>query len=180
MDLDFAVMSCVNVLFLIKFWAFCIKALKVLLTVDPVLESLCSAFYGGCKRNTARLCCWPPFCCSPCCCGAVAAVRRPAAIDRCFLPTGTTAANPPQRHAAVNRWNRETNRRTDRRTDNVPLHRPCSAYYAGNTNRASWQRSMNTWTTWFIVNIFTLTLDGKCCIGCLLGSTLHGRIVIFI
>ena len=32
--------------------------------------SLCSAVYGGCKRDTARLCC-----CPPCCCGAIAAGR---------------------------------------------------------------------------------------------------------
>jgi len=29
-----------------------------------------------------------------------------AAIDRYLLLAGRTAANPPQRHAAVNRWNR--------------------------------------------------------------------------
>jgi len=37
-------------------------------------------------------------------------LRRPAtaAVDRYFLPAGPTAANPPQRHAAVDRWDRQT------------------------------------------------------------------------
>ena len=39
--------------------------------VDDVVSfietSLCSAFYGGCKRDTARICCWPLCCCMPCC-----------------------------------------------------------------------------------------------------------------
>jgi len=50
-------------------------------------------------------------------------LRRPtaAAIDRYLLPARLTAANPPppQRHAVVDRRDRET----DRRTDTVPLHR---------------------------------------------------------
>jgi len=45
-----------------------------------------------------------------------------AAIDRYLLLAGRTAANPPQRHTAVNRWDRQTE---DRRTDTEPLHRPC-------------------------------------------------------
>jgi len=43
-----------------------------------------------------RSCCWAP-----------------AAVDRSVLPTGRSAANPPQQ------------RRTDRRTDARPLHIPC-------------------------------------------------------
>ena len=35
-----------------------------------------------------------------------------AAINRCLLLAVPTAANPPQRHAAVNRWDRQTDRRT--------------------------------------------------------------------
>ena len=30
-----------------------------------------------------------------------------AAIDRYILPAGPTAANPPQQHAAVDRWDRQ-------------------------------------------------------------------------
>ena len=33
------------------------------------LASLRSAFYGGCKCDTARICCRPPCCCAPCCGG---------------------------------------------------------------------------------------------------------------
>jgi len=53
---------------------------------------------------------------------AFAAERRAAlrlaaaAIDRYLLPAEPTAANPPQRHAAVDRW--------DVRSNTVPLHRP--------------------------------------------------------
>ena len=39
--------------------------------VDDVVSfietSLCSAFYSGCKRDTACICCWPLCCCMPCC-----------------------------------------------------------------------------------------------------------------
>jgi len=48
-----------------------------------------------------------------------AAVRR--VIDRYLLPAGPTAANPPQRYAVVDRWDRQTDRRTPYRfTD--PAH----------------------------------------------------------
>jgi len=51
------------------------------------------------------------------------AAARPAAaaVDRYLLSAGPTAANPPQRHAVVDRRDRET----DRRTDTVPSHRYC-------------------------------------------------------
>jgi len=47
---------------------------------------------------------------------AVAAVLwRPvaAAINLYLLPTRPTAANPPQRYAAVDRWDRQTDGQTD-------------------------------------------------------------------
>jgi len=39
-----------------------------LVDANQNVTSLCSAFYGGWKRDTARICCRPP-----CCCGAPAA-----------------------------------------------------------------------------------------------------------
>ena len=41
---------------------------------------------------------------------AFAAERR---ADRYLLPAGPTAANPPQRHAAVDKWARQTDKQTD-------------------------------------------------------------------
>jgi len=40
---------------------------------------------------------------------------RCAAIDQHLLPTGPTAANPPQRRAAAERWEGRTDRQTDAR-----------------------------------------------------------------
>jgi len=40
----------------------------------------------------------------------------PAAIDRCLLLAGRSAANPPVTVAAVDRWDRQTDGRTDGRT----------------------------------------------------------------
>jgi len=51
----------------------------------------------GSQHDATRICCWAP---------------APAAIDRCILPTGRSAANPP----AAAQW--------DRQTDAWPLHRP--------------------------------------------------------
>jgi len=68
--------------------------------------SLCSAFYGGCKRDTARICRW-----TPCAAGC-----PPLSID-----ISCPAANPPHAAAAVDSW--------DRRTDTGPLHIPCSTYF---------------------------------------------------
>ena len=57
--------------------------------------------------------------------------RRGGDVDRSRRPPGAAAAaNPPQRLAAVDRWDRQT----DRRTDTVPLRRPCRAYYASSAN----------------------------------------------
>jgi len=53
-----------------------------------------------------------------------------AAVDRYLLPARRSAANPPHAAAAVDRRGRPT----DGRTDTRPLHRPCSAYYAGSVN----------------------------------------------
>jgi len=68
--------------------------------------------------------------------GAPAARRRSAlaAIDRCLLPTGRSAAEPPAAVAVIDRWDRQT----DGRTDSRPLHRPWSACCAGSVN--SWRR----------------------------------------
>jgi len=41
--------------------------------------------------------------------------QRRAAIDRYFLPTRRSAANPPHAAAAVDRWDRQTDGRTDTR-----------------------------------------------------------------
>jgi len=56
---------------------------------------------------------------APCCCGA-----GRAAIDRHLLPTG------PGPQQQTRRTQLQRANETDRRTDTVPLHRPCSAYYA--------------------------------------------------
>ena len=71
--------------------------------------SLYSTFYGGWKRDTARICCC-----------AVAAGRRTCS-SRYYLPAGPTAAKPPHDAAAVYSWDRQTNRQTD----TVPLRIPC-------------------------------------------------------
>jgi len=55
-----------------------------------------------------------------------------AAAIIALLSTGRKAANAPHA-AAAGEWNRQT----DGRTDTVPLHRPCSAQYAGNANEDS-------------------------------------------
>ena len=34
-------------------------------------------------------------------------------------------------------WDRHKERQIDRRTDTIPLHRPCSAYYAGSINKTT-------------------------------------------
>jgi len=44
---------------------------------------------------------------------AFAAERRATAIDRYLLPAVPAAANPPQRQAAVDRLDRQTDRQTD-------------------------------------------------------------------
>ena len=62
------------------------------------------------------------------CCGAAAAGRQVAiAVDRYFLPTRRSAANPP--HARL-----RSNDGTCRRTDAPSFHRPCCAYYASSVN----------------------------------------------
>jgi len=47
-----------------------------------------------------------------------------AAVDPCILPAGSTAGNSSGFTAAE----------TDRRTDSLPLHKPCSAYYASSVS----------------------------------------------
>jgi len=78
------------------------------------LTSLCSALYGGCKRDTARICC-----CVPCCYGAVAAVQQSIDISCPPGPRQQTRRTLLQRSIAG------TDRDADRRTDTIPLHRPC-------------------------------------------------------
>ena len=56
-----------------------------------------------------------------------AAVRR--VIDRYLLPAGPTAANPPQRYAVVDRWDRQTGGQTD----TVSFYRSCA--YCSSTVR---------------------------------------------
>ena len=53
-------------------------------------------------------------------------LSAPAAGDRYLLPAGRSAANPP----ATDQHDRQRDGQTDAR----PLHRPCSAYYAGSVN----------------------------------------------
>jgi len=69
---------------------------------------------------------------------AFAAERR-AAIDQYLPPAGRSAANPQQRREAGERWDgqTQTDRQTDRQTDAGPLHRPCSAYWAGSVSNLS-------------------------------------------
>jgi len=64
-----------------------------------------------------RRCCWPP---------------APATVDRCVLPVGRSAANPPHAATAVNRRDRQTNGETDGQTHSPLLHRLCCAYCAVN------------------------------------------------
>jgi len=80
----------------------------------------------SCQHDTARIC------------YVVAAERRRPQLSIDVLPTGRSAANPP--HAAttveVERWDRRTGH-MDRQTTGRqrPLHRPCSALYAGSVNK---------------------------------------------
>ena len=67
-----------------------------------ILTSLRSASYVGWQRGTARICgrCWPP-------------AAGLAAVDRCLLSAGRSAANQPAAAAAVDRWDRQTDERTN-------------------------------------------------------------------
>ena len=60
-----------------------------------------------------------------------------AAIDRCLLPTGPTAANPPNAAAAVDSWDRQTGIRTERPTDGRTPYRYTdpAAYYANSVTK---------------------------------------------
>jgi len=66
-----------------------------LLNYHRIETSLCWASFVGSQHDATRVCCWAP---------------AHAAIDRYFLPTGRSAANPPAAVAAVNRWDRRTDR----------------------------------------------------------------------
>ena len=78
-------------------------------------DELCSAFYGRCKRDTARICCCGAVLLRRSCCWAPAVQQS---IDIACLSAWPTAANPP--HAVDS-----SDRQMDRRTDTVPLHSPC-------------------------------------------------------
>jgi len=84
---------------------------------------------------------------------AFAAERRccmaPAAINRYLLPAGRSAANPSAAAAAVDRQYRQT----DGRTDTRPLHRPCSAHYAGSINKMDFLLKF-----WALVSYFNVIL----------------------
>jgi len=82
------------------------------------LLSLCSAFYGGCKCNTVRICCWAPA----------------PAIDRYLLPR--QGAQQQTRRTLLLRSIDGTDRRTHRRTDTRPLRRPCP--HADSVNKLTW------------------------------------------
>jgi len=82
------------------------------------LLSLCSAFYGGCKCNTVRICCWAPA----------------PAIDRYLLPR--QGAQQQTRRTLLLRSTDGTDRRTHRRTDSRPLRRPCP--HADSVNKLTW------------------------------------------
>jgi len=68
-----------------------------------------SAFYGGCKCNTAHICCCVP-----------------AAIDQYLLLMGSPATNPPQPHGM--------DRQKHGQTDAHQFHRPCSVYYVSSVD----------------------------------------------
>jgi len=57
-----------------------------------------------------------------------------AAIDQYLLPTGPTAARLQHWVCCYGPVCIHRDKRTDRQTDTIPLHRPCSTYYAGSTN----------------------------------------------
>jgi len=63
------------------------------------------------------------------CCGTHSAR---AAVDRYLLPAG---AQQQTRRTPLLMLTGGTDRQTDERTDARPLHKPCSAYYAGSVKK---------------------------------------------
>jgi len=96
------------------------------------LTSLCSAFYGCCKLDTARICCW----------------ALSLTIDRCLLPMGRgrLAANAPHAVAAVERCNRQIDgwiRGMNRSDSYTPLR---VLWGSVNTKLSHWNRIMASLT----------------------------------
>jgi len=85
--------------------------------------SLCSASYICWQRGTARICC-----------GATA-TKHHTALDQYLLFARPTAAN--LQLSSLWRANVSADEQTHKRMDTVPLHRPCTAYYAGNATKVN-------------------------------------------
>jgi len=73
----------------------------------------------SCERDATCICCWGA--------SAPAARRRQLSIDVSCLQGAQQQTRRPPLLLSMNG--------TDRRTDVRPLHRPCSAYYAGSVNK---------------------------------------------
>jgi len=90
-------------------------------TKYTIINNLCSAYYGNCKRDTVRICCRGPM------------LRRPApvAVDR-YAARGAPSSKPAARHCCSRSMGQ-----TDRRTGTRPLSRPCSACYVDSVTNQS-------------------------------------------
>ena len=82
--------------------------------------SVCSASYISWKRGTARI---------RCCARAAAAPAVQQSMDISYQP------DPQQQTRLMLLQRADGQTRTDRRTDTVPLHGPCSTYFAGSANK---------------------------------------------
>ena len=98
-------------------------SLSIYLFHTPNRTSLCSASYVSWQRDTAHISCCTTCCCAPCSCST-----------RYLLPAGPTAANRPQWHTAVNRWDRQTDKQMDRQTPYCYIDP--ATYYASSVNAA--------------------------------------------
>jgi len=72
-----------------------------------LIRRLRSAVYGGCQRDTARICCRTPCCCAP-------LLRRPSLSIDISCPRG---AQQQTRRTLLQRSIDGTDRQTDRQTD---------------------------------------------------------------
>ena len=83
-------------------------------TTSQIEQSLFSASYVSCQRDTARVCCWAPYC-------GAAAAGRPASPLSIDIPRTPLSSKPAARRSCG--WMMG---QTDRRTDARAFHRPCS------------------------------------------------------
>jgi len=102
----------------------------------PIVTNLYSASYVSWQRGTARIRCWAP------------------GSNRSISPA---TASPNQRRSVA-----ETDGRTDGQTDTRPLHRPCSACYAGSTNNSRYIKFGGNMTSGCaVVNLWICPLNQK-------------------